>query len=82
MRNIPTELLRTFITIVNLGGFTQAGDLLGRSQPAISLQVKRLEELLNCSLFQRNNGLQVTEDGEILLDFAQRILDLNDRAVA
>ena len=82
MKNIPTELLRTFVTIVNLGGFTQAGDVLGRSQPAISLQVKRLEELLNCRLFQRNNGLQVTEDGEILLDFAQRILDLNDTAVA
>jgi len=82
MKNIPTELLRTFTTIVQLGGFTQAGALLGRSQPAISLQIKRLEELLDTRLFQRSNGLQVTEEGEVLLSFAQRILDLNDSAVA
>jgi DNA-binding transcriptional LysR family regulator len=81
MKNIPTELLRTFITIVDLGGFTLAGALLGRSQPAISLQVKRLEELLDITVFQRNNGLQVTEEGEVLLGFARRMLDINDSAV-
>ena len=81
MKNIPTELLRTFTTIVDLGGFTLAGALLGRSQPAISLQVKRLEELLGITVFQRNNGLQVTEEGEVLLDFARRMLDINDSAV-
>ncbi|WP_373419413.1 helix-turn-helix domain-containing protein [Salinicola salarius] len=43
---MPTDLLRTFVTIKDLGGFTSAGELLGRSQPAISLQVKKLEELL------------------------------------
>ncbi|MDC9719162.1 MAG: LysR substrate-binding domain-containing protein [Gammaproteobacteria bacterium] len=82
MKNIPTELLRTFTTIVDLGGFTQAGALLGRSQPAISLQVKRLEDLLDITVFQRNNGLQVTEEGEVLLGFARRMLDINDSAVA
>ncbi|WP_218155444.1 helix-turn-helix domain-containing protein [Modicisalibacter xianhensis] len=46
MKNIPTDLLRTFVTIKDLGGFTSAGELLGRSQPAISLQVKKLEEIL------------------------------------
>jgi len=81
MKNIPTELLRTFTTIVDLGGFTLAGALLGRSQPAISLQVKRLEELLDITVFQRNNGLQVTEEGEVLLGFARRMLDINDSAV-
>ena len=81
MKNIPTELLRTFITIVDLGGFTLAGTVLGRSQPAISLQVKRLEELLDITVFQRNNGLQVTEEGEVLLGFARRMLDINDSAV-
>ena len=81
MKNIPTELLRTFTTIVDLGGFTLAGALLGRSQPAISLQVKRLEGLLGITVFQRNNGLQVTEEGEVLLGFARRMLDINDSAV-
>ena len=81
MKNIPTELLRTFTTIVDLGGFTLAGALLGRSQPAISLQVKRLEDLLGIRVFQRNNGLQVTEEGEVLLGFARRMLDINDSAV-
>lgn len=81
MKNIPTELLRTFTTIVDLGGFTLAGALLGRSQPAISLQVKRLEDLLDITVFQRNNGLQVTEEGEVLLGFARRMLDINDSAV-
>lgn len=57
MKNIPTDLLRTFTTIVDLGVFTFAGALLGRSQPAISLQVKRLEELLDITVFQRNNSL-------------------------
>ena len=74
MKNIPTELLRTFVTIVDLGGFTVAGAFLGRSQPAISLQVKRLEELLDITVFQRNNGLEVTEEGEVLLGFARRLL--------
>jgi DNA-binding transcriptional LysR family regulator len=81
MKNIPTELLRTFTTIVDLGGFTLAGALLGRSQPAISLQVKRLEELLDITVFERNNGLKVTEEGEVLLGFARRMLDINDSAV-
>lgn len=81
MKNIPTELLRTFVTIADAGGFSLAGAILGRSQPAISLQVKRLEELLESTLFQRNNGLQVTEEGEILLGFARRILEINDSAV-
>ena len=44
--NLPTDLLRTFITVADLGGYTRAGEALNRTQPAISLQMKRLEELL------------------------------------
>jgi hypothetical protein len=47
MKNLPMDLLRTFVTITDLGGFTQAGEALGRSQPAISLQIKRLEEMID-----------------------------------
>lgn len=82
MKNLPTDLLRTFVTINNLGGFTQAGELLGRSQPAISLQVKRLEELLNVRLFNRAHGLQLTEEGQLLMSYAQKMLDLNDAVVS
>jgi len=82
MKNIPTDLLRTFTTIVDVGGFTQAGELLGRSQPAISLQVKRLEEMLDVQLFHRTGGLKLSEKGHILYNSACKILDINDAVVA
>lgn len=82
MKNIPTELLRTFVTIKDLGGFTSAGELLGRSQPAISLQVKKLEELLNTKIFVRGSSLELTEDGEYLYQSAKKILEINDQAIA
>lgn len=81
MKNIPMDLLRTFTAINDLGGFTQAGELLGRSQPAISLQVKRLEDLLNVQLFVRIGGLQLTEEGHILYSSAQKILEMNDAVI-
>ncbi|MCV6622709.1 MAG: LysR substrate-binding domain-containing protein [Cellvibrionaceae bacterium] len=83
MKNLPIEVLRAFVTIVELGSFTQAGDLLGRSQPAISLQIKRLEELLNQKLISRNGqNIELTKTGEQLFYYAKRILALNDEAVA
>lgn len=81
MRNLPTDLLRTFVVINQAGGFTQAGNRLGRSQPAISLQMKRLEELLETSLFDRNKGLALTNEGQLLMSYAQKILELNDAVV-
>ncbi|RTE66250.1 LysR family transcriptional regulator [Amphritea opalescens] len=82
MKNLPMDLLRTFTTINDHGGFTQAGELLGRSQPAISLQVKRLEELLDTQLFNRVGGLKLTEDGHLLYSSARKILDMNDAIVS
>lgn len=77
------QLLRTFATVSQLGGFTQAGDLLGRSQPAISLQIKRLEELIGRSVFTRNSPeLELTEAGETLREYAEKILSLNDELLA
>ena len=79
MRNIPTDILRAFVTIIDLRGYTRAGDRLGRSQPAISLQMKRLQELLGVSLFDKDgNDTQLTEAGEIVAGYARRILALND----
>ncbi|GAA6152782.1 LysR family transcriptional regulator [Pseudoteredinibacter isoporae] len=83
MKNLPIEVLRAFVTIVELGSFTQAGDLLGRSQPAISLQIKRLEEMLDQKLISRNGqNIELTKLGEQLFYYAKRILALNDEAVA
>jgi len=81
MKNLPMDVLRSFVTVAELGGFTQAGELLGRSQPAISLQIKRLEEMTNTHLFSRSSqGLKLTQQGETLFKYANDILSLNDEA--
>lgn len=81
--NLPTDLLRSFVTVAELGSFTTAADVLGRSQPAISLQIKRLEEMVNQALFQRRNRrLELTEKGQHLFDYSRQILALNDEVVA
>ena len=81
--NLPTDLLRTFVTVADLKGFTPAAESLGRSQPAISLQIKRLEEMLDISLFKRTSRkLDLTEQGRKFISYARHILDINDEAVA
>ncbi|BAL26884.1 LysR substrate-binding domain-containing protein [Azoarcus sp. KH32C] len=83
MVNIPTELLRTFLKAVDLGSFTRAGDAVGRTQSAVSLQVRRLEELLGAELFVRgSHRMKLTDEGSTLLEYARRILALNDEAVS
>jgi len=79
---IPTDLLQTFIAVVEQGGFTQAGEIVGRSQPAVSLQVKRLEEIVGAPLFKRSNkSLEITAQGAILLQYARDILSLNQEVM-
>ncbi len=81
MKNLPTDLLRTFVTVAELRGFTAAAEVLGRSQPAISLQIKRLEQLLGRSLLLRSgHTLQLTPAGDDLFRYARQILALNDEA--
>ncbi|MEX0731820.1 MAG: LysR substrate-binding domain-containing protein [Aquisalimonadaceae bacterium] len=83
MKNLPTDLLRTFVTVADLGGITSAGAVVGRSQPAISLQIKRLEELVGVSLFERTGrALRPTGEGDVLLRYAREILSLNDQALS
>jgi DNA-binding transcriptional LysR family regulator len=83
MRNIPMDLLRTFVTVAEMRGFTLAGQLLGRSQPAVSLQIKRLEELIDAQVFIRGGRqLELTLTGERMLSYARQILALNDEALA
>jgi len=75
--------LRSLVTVAELGGVTQTGELLGRSQPAISLQIKKLEHTFDTLLFNRaEKRLQLTATGESLYIYAKQIVRLNDEAVA
>ena len=81
--NLSIELLRTFITVIEVASFTRAAELLYRTQPAISLQIKRLEEAVGYSLIERNGKkISLTERGEALAMHARQILRLNDLAIA
>ncbi len=82
LTNLPTDLLRTFISVVELGGHSKAGAVLGRSQPAISLQIRRLEELLRTPLLtQEGRAIHPTPAGEALLSYAREMVRINDEAV-
>ncbi|MDT0593537.1 LysR family transcriptional regulator [Glaciecola petra] len=79
MQNLSLTVLRTFVTCVELGNFHKAGDLLGRSQPAVSLQIKKLESQLQRKLFNKvGQSYKVNNDGEKLFAYAQNMLALND----
>jgi DNA-binding transcriptional LysR family regulator len=81
--NFQTDLLRTFVSVIDLGAYTKAGDALGRTQPAISLQIRRLEELVGAQLIkQAGRTLLLTSEGEMLLSYAREILRLNDQAAS
>lgn len=81
--NLPIELLRTFITVVDLGGYTKAGVALGRTQPAVSLQMRRLEELVGAKLVAIDGRMpRLTSTGETLVGYAREMLRLNDEVAA
>lgn len=82
MRNVPTDLLRAFVTVAEAQSFTRAGEALFRTQAAVSMQIKRLEEQIGKELFQRDrSGTSLTDEGRFLLSYAKRILQLNDELV-
>ena len=80
-QDLDIALLRTFVAIVDTGGLTSAGRKVGRTQPAITHQIRRLEDLIGRTLFDDNRRkLSLTHDGEVLLEFARAMLRLNDEA--
>ncbi len=80
--NLPTDLLRTFITVIEVNSHTRAADLLHRAQPAVRLQIKRLEDLVGYKLIrQKGRTMHVSEKGEALAMHARQILRLNDMAM-
>src|SRR5882724_731552 len=75
--------LRMIVTGAELGSFARAAARLGRSQSAVSMQLKKLEEQAGRALFRRSGrGLVPTEAGDVLLAYARRIVTLNDEAAA
>jgi DNA-binding transcriptional LysR family regulator len=80
--DLDLDLLRCFVQVAEQGGFTPGALALGLTQSAVSLKVKRLEELLGRRVFERTSrSVALTRDGETLLAYARRMLALNDEAV-
>ncbi len=81
MIDLDPACLRAFIAVTDAGGFTRAGIKLNRTQSAISMQVRRLEELLGTKLIEDRKKATLTAAGERIVEHARRVLALNDEMV-
>jgi DNA-binding transcriptional LysR family regulator len=81
---LDANLLRAFVLIAEGRSFTEAAEMVGRSQSAVSMQIKRLEATLGQQVLNRGKGgdVELTPHGEFLLARARQILSLNDEVVA
>jgi DNA-binding transcriptional LysR family regulator len=78
--NIPIELLRTLVAVADVKNFTRAAQSLGLTQPAVSAQIKRLQNLLAIELFDKSSaGVVLTREGKAVLTYARRLLSINDQ---
>lgn len=83
LNDLPIDQLRSLVTISETCSFTLAAEKLYRTQPALSLQIKKLEERVGTPLLARKGrSIGVTEAGKVLVDYAQKILDLSEEALA
>lgn len=81
--DLDLDLLRAFVAVAEAQSFTRAARRLGRVQSAVSMQIKRLEDTAGRRLFARSHrGVALTDEGEILLGYARRMLLLNEEALA
>src|SRR6516164_8662140 len=77
------DVLRSFMTGMELGSFAKAADRLGRSTSAVSAQLRKLEDQAGTAIFRKSGrGLALTEAGETMLAYARRLIDLNDEAAS
>ena len=83
LTSLDPDLLRVFVLIAEGNSFTQAATVVGRTQSAISMQVRRLEDMLGQRVFSRGKGgaVELTAHGRYLLERARRILALNDEVM-
>src|SRR5215204_4976743 len=78
MHLLDIDQLRTFVAISDTGSFTRAADVVHKTQSAVSMQMKRLEERVGRAVFERDGrGTRLTDEGDRLLDYALRIVRLN-----
>jgi DNA-binding transcriptional LysR family regulator len=83
VNNVPIELLRAIVAIVDLGSFTKAAQALKLTQPAISAQMKRLQQLVGAEVFSKSgSGLVLTARGGLVVKYARRILAMNDQILS
>src|SRR3712207_1513594 len=83
MHLLDIDQLRTFVAIADTGSFTRAAEVVHKTQSAVSMQMKRLEERIGKDLFARDGRLsRLTDEGERLLDYARRIVRLNAECIA
>ncbi len=81
LRNLDMDVLRSLVAFTDHGTLAQAGEQVGRTQAALSLQMRKLEEQVGEPLFDREaRRLVLTPAGEVLVGYARRILALNDEA--
>lgn len=79
MGNLDVTTLRSFVAVAQSGGVTRAAGFLNLTQSAVSMQLKRLEELLGIALLDRSNRIvALSPAGEQFLAYAKRMVDLND----
>lgn len=79
---LEIDVLRTFVSIAESGSFTRAAGQIFRTTSAVSMQIKRLETMLGCTLFVREaRRIALTVEGERLLGYARRLLKLNEETV-
>lgn len=82
MRNLDITTLRSFVAVADSGGVTRAAGFLHLTQSAVSMQLKRLEELLGLELLDRSGRtIALTAAGDQLLAYARRMVALNDEVI-
>ncbi|OLF51760.1 LysR family transcriptional regulator [Pseudomonas chlororaphis] len=80
--NFDLDVMRSFVTGVELGSFAKAAQKLARSTSAISAQLKKLEAQAGSPLFKKaGRKLALTDTGEVLLNYSRRLLSLNDETI-
>lgn len=80
---LDTDQLRSFLAIVDLGSYTRAAERVNKTQSAVSMHIRRLEEQLGCMLFAKHGrGVRLTREGEELIDYARRIVQAEAGALA
>ena len=80
---LDLDLLQTLVAIAETGSFSAAGAVVGRTPSAISMQVRKMEDLIGRAVFVRDSrSVALTGDGEVLLEHARRMLALNRQVVA